>query len=563
MTTVKRRVISEAESTANNHDRIMRMIAQCSRAVRPAEVRKLRDAIKRTYKHMPDVDTRANLFCSMFPETLSRANLSELDANGFVLNKIEGVAVNAWWLWISLYPLDDLENHKITQPPAYCGVDSGGDELPGRADTMLLVFRDGAMRAVDHCPLLQAAMRRIDGRCGFDAELCVRRWALSEDELARLYEATRRDAPFCAQYLDPDDGNVEDDNERYHLCLAVHDAMLTDTAKQTVSKYERPQPAIAVAPYKERLTKIAERIRPRPAQDYKEFSERIAFEEKEDRCGPWRAPVLVFAKPEFRMYLLRFAFYSLPACIRGIRTDGLIFVGNAQPFSPVFIDADGTVINPSTQRSALKKYKPRMANSFDAMIVHNAETARYELFTGDRDAPVPSAGLWYGNSEEEVARTLELGAEVVAINTAALDARLFVPHERAGAMARAMIAECNPYLSPAAEQAIACVPPPAQGNAADLERYVCAVAAHIRWQPVLERVKKRRANTWANFCGIVTAIGLYPLPEEITTHVNAVLRAKEEASAAEIELAERAHLLAQEQHSMQLDSFGDGQQQQQ
>jgi hypothetical protein len=433
------------------------------------------------------------------------------------------------------------------------------------------------MRAVDHCPLLQAAVRRIDGRCGFDAELCVRRrpGTLTDDELARLVDITRAadGSKFCAPYLDPDSGDAigddDDDNERFQLCLAVHDAMLTDTAKQTVSKYERPQPAIAVATYQERLVKMAERIRPRPGADFTEFTKRVEVEMKKSAPADqeaWRSPVLVFAKSVFRMNLLRYAFYSMPKSIIGIRTDGLIFVGNTQPFSPVFIDGDGTVINPAvnnTQQkqhhshSALKKYKPRLANSFDAMIVRDALSGQYELYAGDREEPVPSAGLWYGNTEDEVDRTLALGAEVVATNTAALDARLFVPHERGGAMTRAMIAECNPYLSPAAELAIAAVPPPvSQDDKEDVERYVRAVARHIRWQPVLERVKKRRANSWANFCGIVMAIGLYPTPGEIVAHVANVLRAQEAASAAQIALAEQQQLAHQQQH-MHLDSLID------
>lgn len=561
-------VISEAESTANNHERIMRMLRAHTRLPRAVEWRLLRAAVGRTFPLMPDVDKRDNLFCTMHPETLSRANLPDLDCAGWVLDKIEGVAANAWALGTALAPAvvgrDPATNATtITfadEPPAYVGGDSGGDALGTRVDTLLLVFRDGETLAVDNCPLVPLLMRPNEGRTGLDGELCVRRRALSDDEKARLIGAVREDAEFGAHYLAPQDA-AEASDQIYELCYMAHDIMLADSKKQTLSQYSRKQAAIATQPYSERLAKMCDRLQPRPAAEkllrqsaaaaggeraaaaeytktaleLEIFRRRVAAQP-----APYLAPILLMPKQPHRMSTVRYAFYTKMRRIAGVRTDGLIFVGEEQPFAPVFIDTDGSVINPaahSGKPTALKKYKPRLANSFDAKLVRNADTNAYELYACDRDTPVSSAGIWYGADEEEVARTMALGHEVVAANTQAADAQLFRPEARGGAgtarsIWHSVICECNPYLSAAAEAAIAAVPPPSSSVPGDDERYVRAVGVHIRWQPVLERQKKRRANTYANFTGIIKAIGLFPNREEICAHVKQALEAKAVAAVS-------------------------------
>jgi len=581
---VTRHAISEAESTANNHERIMRMARRSSRAPRRPEMKLLRAAVARTFPLMPNVDTRENLFVSMFPETLSRANLGDLDvATGWVLDKIEGVAANAWALWSALYPptvgkdaLTGAVTIKLAEePPAYIGADSGGDELRGRADTLMLVFRDGEVLCFDNCPLLPLMMRPNDGRTGLDGELCVRRRALNDDEKARFIAATRDDAEFGASYLEPQDASELSD-VLYDLCYMAHDIMLADNKKQTLSTYQRKQEAIASAPYSERLAKMCERMQVRaptekllvqrkpattaetaalsasngngggPAPtteraasaEYTKAALELEFFRRRvlAQPAPYLSPILLLPKQPHRMSTVRYAFTTKMRRTVGVRTDGLIFVGEDQPFAPVFIDADGAIVNPSAHSarpSALKKYKPRLANSFDAKLVRNADTGAYELYACDRDTPVPSAGLWYGESEEEVERTAALGREAVVINQAQADAALFRPEARVNdrSIWHSVICECNPYLSPAAERAIAAVPPPSSKE--DVERYVAAVGVHIRWQPVLERTKKRRANTYVNFCGIVQAIGLFASREEICAHVKATNEARRAAAAAD------------------------------
>jgi len=568
-----RHAVSEAEATANNHDRIMRMARKHSRLARPMEMVLLRAAVKRTFDYIPNVETRDNLFCTVFPETLSRANLTEIDTDGYVMDKIEGVAANAWALYTSLYPPTSFVREPSTnrlravfppQPAAYVGDDAGGDETtPGRWDTLMLVFRDGAVLCYDNCPLIPVAMRKSDGRTGLDGELCVRRNTLSPGEHARLRLVSRDDAPFGESYLDRDDNDPASDDQ-YSLCFLAHDIMLADNAKQTVSTYKRKQPAIALSSYSERLTKMVERLQPKsvaaeravkpgaaavangervpseapttmtlapkPMQDFEIFAQRVREEPQ-----PYRMPLFVMAKQPFPIALIRHAFHTRMRRIVGIRTDGLIFIGKQQPFSPVFIDSDGSVINPAKNIDGgvtrLKKYKPRLANSFDAMLVRNAVTSHYELYASDRETPVPSAGLWYGFDDEEIERTMTLGHEVVEANTVVRDARLFRPEERVRGAAGAgrsiwdaVVCECNPYISPQAEVAIAAIPPPT--SPADEQRYVLAVAAHIRWQPVLERTKKRRANNYANFCGIIKAIALFPTKEEICAYVRAAHEAR-------------------------------------
>ena len=543
------RPISEAEATANNHDRIMRMAKRQSRAPRPAELAALRAAVKRTFDYMPDVDTRDNLFCSMFPETLSLSNLADLDARGYVMDKIEGVAANAWALYVSVYPpkfAADTKREKVValfpdEPAPYVGDDCGDATLAGRTDTLMLVFRDGGILCYDRCPLLPMLMKHTFGRTGFDGELCVRRRTLMQSERARMRAVLREDAEFGAPYLEPDDDRPTSD-DAYDLCYLVHDIMCADTDKQTASTSRRKQPAAATLPYSQRLAKIKERVEIRPLPERvtkatasapstssapKPLSDYDVFVLRMQRCSYAQPPLLVAAKQPFPMSLARYAFHTRMARIVGIRTDGLIFVGESQQFSPVFINADGSVINPSQHEgpTCLKKLKPRLSNSFDAMLVRNATTQAYELYASDRDTPVPSAGLWYGTNEEEIERTRALGHEVVEANTAAQDARLFRADERAASAGgrsvwHSVVCECNPYLSKQAETAIAAVPPPA--NAADEQRYVDAVGKHIRWQPVLERTKKKRPNTYANFCGIIKAIGMFVDRDELCAHVKTI-----------------------------------------
>lgn len=550
----------------------MRMARRHSRAPRRTELKALRAAVARTFPLMPDVNTRANLFCSMFPETLSRANLSELDVAGWVMEKIEGVAANAWSL--TLYTPELRKNEETgaiidivlpQEPKAYVGADSGGDDLPGRADTLLLVFRDGEILAFDNCPLVPVMMRQNDGRTGLDGELCVRRRALNDDEKVRLLAATREDAEFGATYLEPQDANEASDTLQFELCYLAHDIMLADNRRQTLSVYTRKQAAIATAPYSERLTRMCDRLQPKPAAEKLVWanvmsaaagSERVAS--AEFRKGaldleiftrrvraepqPYVAPILIMPKQPLRVPTVRYAFYAKMQRTRGVRTDGLIFVGEEQPFAPVFIDADGTVINPSAHAgrpSALKKLKPRLENTFDAKLVRNTDTGAYELYACDRDEPVPSAGIWYGTDEDEIERTMALGHEIVAANMLASDAQLFRPEARTNAINgrsiwRDVICECRPYLSAAADAAIAAVPPPAPDSKEDEERYVAAVGAYIRWQPVLERAKKRRANTYVNFCGIIKAIGMFASRDDVCAHVKQVLEAQRGAREAAI-----------------------------
>jgi hypothetical protein len=560
---LQRHTISEAEATANNHERIMRLARRCSRAPRRPEMLLLRAAVARTFPLMPDVPNRNNLFCTMFPETLSRANLVEIDPNGFVMDKIEGIAANAWALYTVHYApiIEKNPETSVTsvsfreEPPAYVGADSGGDDLLGRADTLMLVFRDGEILCVDNCPLIRLLMRTNEGRTGLDGELCVRRAALSGDEMITLGLATREEAPFGMSYLEPDDGNEASD-QLYHLCYLAHDIMLADTRVQSLSTYPRKQPPIAASPYSKRLTEMTERLQPLPTTSklLSEIAASVAAGGGSERaivaeqakaklelecfcrrvCAqpqPYLSPILVMAKQPYRMAAVRYAFYAKMMRIRGVRTDGLIFIGESQPFQPLFIDADGAVINTGLhdgKPTALKKYKPRLSNSFDAKLVRNQLTRAYELYVSDRPQPVPSAGIWYGSNEEEIERTMALGNEVVAANMASADAQLFRPEARGYNDGRSVwhsvICECNPYVSPAAEDAIAAVPPPQSKD--DEERYVLAVAAHIRWQPVLERVKKRRANTYANFCGVVKAIGLFPSRDDICTQIKNLMEAQ-------------------------------------
>lgn len=449
--------------------RLFRKLAAVARPPRQDEL-KLLDALYA--RAAPErVPVPRNRFLGMHAHTASRRTLHHVDPDGYAHYKVDGVAAQAAWVTAS----------RATQrePPPRWGVDAASDaangvELYGRADTVLLVLRDGSAHAVDMCAL----PARKNGRTLLDGELCLRARRLSADAKERFAEWAN--APrFEPAPLDADDGDAARDAD-YELCFAAHDCIVADTWQQTKAKSKRVAPPTAAARYEERLRALAERTKPR-------LGDQAALDAAQKTAdallaaGRTELPLRVFAKQPLPLHKLELMARCLPRALVGVRTDGLVLMGDAAPY------AAGTC-------ATLLRVK--WQHTVDLRLQADADGAPQFYVVNRRDA-LPSAGLHCGADRA----AYELARRARDANQAADDAALFVDQEDEEE-ARGLVLEFAPHIEPAARAALDALPIRDAAPATLLAR----VAPLVAWTPVLARAEKRAPNSLATFCGVLEAL---------------------------------------------------------
>jgi len=458
------------EDASHARARLFRKLAAVARPPRQKELELLDALYARAASDRASVPR--NRFLGMHAHTASRRTLHHVDPDGYAHYKVDGVAAQAAWVTAS-------RTAQREPPPRWGVADAAADaadtgiELYGRADTVLLVLRDGSTHAVDMCAL----PARKNGRTLLDGELCLRARRLSADAKERLAEWANSPR-FEPAPLDPDDGDATRDAD-YELCFAAHDCIVADSWQQTKAKSKRVAPPVAASRYEERLRALAERTKPRLGDAAAlETARRLA--DALLAAGRTELPLRVFAKQPLPLHKLELMARCLPRALVGVRTDGLVLMGDAAPY------VAGTC-------ATLLRVK--WQHTVDLRLQADADGAP-RFYVVDRREPLPCAGLHCGADRA----AYELAQRAHAANQAADDAALFVEHE--AAEARGLVLEFAPHIEPAARAALDALPIRDAAPATLLAR----VAPLVAWTPVLARAEKRAPNSLATFCGVLEAL---------------------------------------------------------
>jgi len=308
------------DDASNARARLFRKLAAVARPPRQKELELLDALYARAAPAR--VPVPRNRFLGMHAHTASRRTLHHVEPDGYAHFKVDGVAAQAAWVTM-------LRATQTEPPPRWGGPDdpASGVQLHGRADTVLLTLRDGAVHAIDMCAL----PARKNGRTLFDGELCLRARRLSTRARERLAEWAKSPR-FEPAPVNLDDGDPARDAD-YELCFAAHDVIVADLVKQTLAKTKRVAPPIAVSRYEERLRMLAERTKPRlghPAA----HAEAAEAADKLMAAGLTELPLRVFAKQPWPLAKLTLMARCMPLALVGVRTDGLVLMGDAAPYAP-------------------------------------------------------------------------------------------------------------------------------------------------------------------------------------------------------------------------------------
>lgn len=471
-----------SEDASHARARLFRKLAAVARPPRQKELELLNALYARAAPAR--VPVPRNRFLGMHAHTASRRTLHHIDPHGYAHYKVDGVAAQAAWVTRRLA--------SQREPPPRWGVDEAGDcanglEIYGRADTVLLVLRDGSVHAIDMCELPGSK----NGRTLLDGELCLRARRLSERAKQRLTDWSNSQR-FEPAPLDADRGDAADDGA-YELCFAAHDAIVADSVKQTLAKSKRVAPPIAAARYEERLRALAERTKPRVGDPAAlEAATRTA--DALIAAGRTELPLRVFAKQPLPLHKLERMVHCLPRSLVGVRTDGLVLMGDAAPYQ------SGTC-------ASLLRVK--WQHTVDLRLRVDDDMALF--YVVDRKEPLPSAGLHCGADQA----AYELALQAHSENQAADDAALFVADDSDdGTSARGLVLEFAPHITPEARRQLDKLPI----RDASPATLLAQVAPLIAWTPVLARAEKRAPNSSATFFGVLEALAWPCTLADIAAH---------------------------------------------
>ena len=470
-------------STYNARARLRRILNRRQRKSTKVELTELHNLLKRAAPER--MSSGQSWYIGMEALTLTRDRLKTMTQSSFVFHKVDGIGVLA-----AMFPI----NRNAAAASSATASTSTSTPPANNTYTMLCIRRNGTF-AIDDVPL---PLR--PGRVLIHGELCLRR-KLTQAEQMRIGGTIECVVGF--DYLDPDDGNEADD-DKYEIVLAAHDLLVADDSSASSAR-SRTGDAVCVQDGFGRLSRLLELTQAPPMGDAR-ADEAVATAAADFADGRRSPAVTVLFKTPYVASMIRLALRTLPSCLHGVRTDGLIVLPNNSEY----------MIGQTNPR--LLKYKMWRENTGD-FVLRRTNSGDYTFFVVNNamQARPISNRLWFGDNETQRRRTVEL---------LALEEKRLAD---GGDKNSPLIFECEPSLGDDREQFFGLCK---QHTGKELLH-----AAHmlLRWRPINCREEKMYPNSEINFWFIVEALINHIEPDELVQQ----LSIRPQLSAAGFDAARR------------------------